>query len=156
MFWESIRYLILPAIALGTIPLAVIARMTRSSLCDNLGLDYVRTARAKGLREFLVVRRHAMRNSLLPLVTVIGLSLGALVGGAVLTETIFNLTGVGKTRLRRHQRARLRRGAGVHARHRRGLRDREPGHRHHVHVPRPTGEGAVSEHVVAMGSIAAR
>ena len=97
VFWESIRYLILPAIALGTIPLAVIARMTRSSLCDNLGLDYVRTARAKGLREFLVVRRHAMRNSLLPVVTVIGLSLGALVGGAVLTETIFNLTGVGKT-----------------------------------------------------------
>ena len=97
VFWESIRYMILPAIALGTIPLAIIARMTRSSLCDNLGLDYVRTARAKGLREFLVVRRHAMRNSLLPLVTIIGLSLGTLVGGAVLTETIFNLTGVGKT-----------------------------------------------------------
>ena len=71
--------------------------MTRSSLCDNLGLDYVRTARAKGLGEFLVVRRHAMRNSLLPVVTVIGLSLGALIGGAVLAETIFNLTGVGKT-----------------------------------------------------------
>jgi len=97
VFWESIRYMILPALALGTIPLAVIARMTRSSLLDNLGLDYVRTARAKGLKEFLVVNRHAMRNSLLPVVTVIGLSLGALVGGAVLTETIFNLTGVGKT-----------------------------------------------------------
>src|SRR5262245_14847026 len=97
VFWQSVKYLILPALALGTIPLAVIARMTRSSLCDNLGLDYVRTARAKGLREFLVVRRHAMRNSLLPVVTVIGLSLGALMGGAVLTETIFNLTGVGKT-----------------------------------------------------------
>lgn len=97
VLWDSIRYLILPALALGTIPLAVIARMTRASLLDNLGLDYVRTARAKGLRELLVVRRHAMRNSLLPVVTVIGLSLGALVGGAVLTESIFNLTGVGKT-----------------------------------------------------------
>jgi peptide/nickel transport system permease protein len=97
VLWDATRYMILPAIALGTIPLAIIARMTRSSLLDNLGLDYVRTARAKGLREFLVVRRHAMRNSLLPVVTVIGLSLGALVGGAVLTETIFNLTGVGKT-----------------------------------------------------------
>ncbi len=97
ILWDATKYMILPAIALGTIPLAIIARMTRSSLLDNLGLDYVRTARAKGLREFLVVRRHAMRNSLLPVVTVIGLSLGALVGGAVLTETIFNLTGVGKT-----------------------------------------------------------
>ena len=97
VLWEATRYMILPAIALGTIPLAIVARMTRSSLLDNLGLDYVRTARAKGLREFLVVRRHAMRNSMLPVVTVIGLSLGALVGGAVLTETIFNLTGVGKT-----------------------------------------------------------
>ncbi len=97
VFWQSIRYLILPALALGTIPLAVIARMTRSSLLDNLGLDYVRTARAKGLKELVVVRRHALRNSLLPVVTVIGLSLGALVGGAVLTESIFNLTGVGKT-----------------------------------------------------------
>jgi peptide/nickel transport system permease protein len=97
LLWDATRYMILPAIALGTIPLAIVARMTRSSLLDNLGLDYVRTARAKGLREFLVVRRHAMRNSLLPVVTVIGLSMGALVGGAVLTETIFNLTGVGKT-----------------------------------------------------------
>ena len=97
VFWDATRYMILPAVALGTIPLAIVARMTRSSLLDNLGLDYVRTARAKGLREFLVVRRHAMRNSLLPVVTVIGLSMGALVGGAVLTETIFNLTGVGKT-----------------------------------------------------------
>ena len=97
VLWDATRYMILPAIALGTIPLAIVARMTRSSLLDNLGLDYVRTARAKGLREFLVVRRHAMRNSLLPVVTVIGLSMGALAGGAVLTETIFNLTGVGKT-----------------------------------------------------------
>jgi peptide/nickel transport system permease protein len=71
--------------------------MTRSSLLDTLGLDYVRTARAKGLRERLVVGRHALRNSLLPVVTVIALSLGTLLGGAILTETIFGLTGVGKT-----------------------------------------------------------
>jgi peptide/nickel transport system permease protein len=89
--------LILPALALATIPTAVIARMTRSSLLDTLGLDYVRTARAKGLREGSVVRRHALRNSMLPVVTVIGLSLGTLVGGAILTETIFSLAGVGKT-----------------------------------------------------------
>jgi peptide/nickel transport system permease protein len=77
--------------------MAIIARMTRSSLLDVLGLDYVRTARAKGLRERLVVVRHALRNSLLPVVTVVGLSLGTLLGGAILTETIFNLTGVGRT-----------------------------------------------------------
>ena len=82
---------------LGTIPLAIIARMTRSSVLDVLGLDYVRTARAKGFRELMVVRRHALRNAMLPVVTVIGLSLGTLFGGAILTETIFNLTGVGKT-----------------------------------------------------------
>ena len=84
-------------IALGTIPLAIIARMTRSSLLDVLGLDYVRTARAKGLSERLVILRHGLRNALLPVVTVIGLSLGGLLSGAVLTETIFNLTGVGRT-----------------------------------------------------------
>ena len=97
LFEDASRHLILPAIALATIPMAIIARMTRSSLLDTLGLDYVRTARAKGLRESLVVTRHALRNSLLPVVTVIGLSLGALIGGAILTETIFGLAGVGKT-----------------------------------------------------------
>jgi peptide/nickel transport system permease protein len=94
---NALRHLVLPAIALGTIPMAIIARMTRSSLLDVLGLDYVRTARAKGLRERVVIVRHALRNSLLPVVTVIGLSFGSLIGGAILTETIFNLTGVGKT-----------------------------------------------------------
>ncbi len=96
-FVNALTHLILPALALATIPMAIIARMTRSSLLDVLGLDYVRTARAKGLRERLVVVRHALRNSLLPVITVVGLSLGTLLGGAILTETIFNLTGVGKT-----------------------------------------------------------
>jgi peptide/nickel transport system permease protein len=94
---DVLKHLILPAIAVGTIPLAIIARMTRSSLLEVLGLDYVRTARAKGLKERSVVVQHGMRNALLPVVTVIGLSLGAFLSGAILTETIFNLTGMGKT-----------------------------------------------------------
>jgi peptide/nickel transport system permease protein len=97
VFSDTLRHLILPAIALGTIPMALIARMTRSSLLEVLGQDYIRTARAKGLRERLVVMRHAMRNSMIPVITIIGLSLGTLLGGAVLTETIFGLTGVGRT-----------------------------------------------------------
>jgi peptide/nickel transport system permease protein len=92
----TVRHMILPALALGTIPLAIIARMTRSSLLDELGLDYVRTARAKGLRDRSVVMKHAFRNAVLPVVTIIGLQFGGLFGGAVLTETIFNLAGVGR------------------------------------------------------------
>ena len=95
-FGDTAQHLILPAVALATIPMALIARMTRSSLLEVLGLDYVRTARAKGLREQTMVLRHAMRNAMIPVVTIIGLSLGALLGGAVLTETIFNLSGVGR------------------------------------------------------------
>ena len=94
---DAARHLILPAIALGTIPLAIIARITRSSLLEVLGQDYVRTARAKGLKERSVVIRHATRNALLPVVTVIGLQLGGLFAGAVLTESTFNLAGVGRT-----------------------------------------------------------
>jgi len=94
---DAAQHLVLPALAVGTIPLAIIARMTRSSVLDVLGQDYVRTARAKGFRELIVVRRHALRSALLPVVTVIGLSLGSLFGGAILTESIFGLTGVGKT-----------------------------------------------------------
>jgi peptide/nickel transport system permease protein len=97
ILFDALRHMILPAVALGTIPLAIIARITRSSLLDTLGLDYMRTARAKGLGERLVVFRHGMRNALLPVVTVIGLQLGTLLGGAVLTETIFNLAGVGRS-----------------------------------------------------------
>jgi len=88
--------MILPAIALATIPLAIIARITRSSLLDVLGLDYIRTARAKGLSERSVVRGHGVPNAMLPVVTIIGLQVGALLSGAVLTETVFNLAGVGK------------------------------------------------------------
>ena len=93
--WDAVRHLILPAIALGSIPLAIVARITRSSLLDVLGQDYVRTARAKGLAGNRVVVKHALRNALLPVVTVIGLQAGALLGGAVLTETIFSWPGLG-------------------------------------------------------------
>jgi peptide/nickel transport system permease protein len=94
---DALRHLILPSLALGTIPLALIARITRSSMLEVLGQDYVRTARAKGLRENPVILKHAFRNALLPIVTVIGLSFGGLLSGAVLTETIFGLTGIGRT-----------------------------------------------------------
>jgi ABC-type dipeptide/oligopeptide/nickel transport system permease component len=96
VFWDAFRHMILPAVALATIPLSVIARITRSSLLEVMGKDYIRTARAKGARESTVVRGHALRNALLPVVTIIGLQLGALLGGAVLTETVFNLAGVGR------------------------------------------------------------
>jgi len=94
---DSLKHLILPAIALGTIPMAIIARMTRSSLLEVLGLDYIRTARAKGLAEGAVILRHGLRNAMLPIVTIIGLQFGILLAGAVLTETIFNLSGVGRS-----------------------------------------------------------
>jgi peptide/nickel transport system permease protein len=94
---DAIQHLILPALALGTIPMALIARMARSAMLEVLGQDYIRTARAKGLRQRVVVMKHAFRNALLPLVTIIGLSLGGLLGGAVLTETVFGLSGVGRT-----------------------------------------------------------
>jgi peptide/nickel transport system permease protein len=95
-FQDSLRHMVLPALALGTIPMAIIARMTRSTMLEVLGRDYVRTARAKGLADLVVVLRHAFRNALLPVITIVGLQLGTIFGGAVLTETIFNLAGVGR------------------------------------------------------------
>ena len=95
-FIDALRHLVLPAVALGTIPLAVIMRITRASVIDVLNEDYVRTAHAKGLREGTVDSRHILRNALLPVVTVIGLQTGLLLGGAILTETIFSWGGVGR------------------------------------------------------------
>ncbi|MBV6450811.1 MAG: Dipeptide transport system permease protein DppB [Anaerolineales bacterium] len=96
VFKDAVKHMILPAVALSTIPMALIARMSRSAMLEVLGQDYIRTARAKGLRQRAVVMKHAFRNALLPLVTIIGLSLGGLLGGAVLTETVFNLSGMGR------------------------------------------------------------
>ena len=92
---DALWHLILPCVAVGTIPLSIIARMTRSSLLEVLGSDYIRTARAKGLMQGKVIFKHALQNAIIPIVTVIGLSFGSLMGGAVLTETVFALPGVG-------------------------------------------------------------
>ena len=95
-FLSALRHLVLPALVLGTVPMAVIARMTRSSLLEVLREDYMRTARAKGLSPTRVVIVHGLRNALIPVITVVGLQTGALLGGAVLTETIFSWPGIGK------------------------------------------------------------
>ncbi len=95
-FASALRHLILPAVVLGTIPLAVIARQTRSAMLEVLNEDFVRTARAKGLGPWRVIGLHALRNALIPVVTVIGLQIGVLFSGAVLTETIFAWPGIGK------------------------------------------------------------
>lgn len=92
---DGLRHLILPAVAVGTIPMSIIARMTRSSLLEVLGLDYIRTARAKGVVARRVISRHAMRNAMIPIVTIIGIETGGLLSGAVLTETVFALPGIG-------------------------------------------------------------
>ncbi|MEO7664617.1 MAG: ABC transporter permease [Candidatus Limnocylindrales bacterium] len=96
LFGDALRHLILPAIALGSIPLAIIARITRAAVIEVANEDFVRTARAKGLKERRVEDRHIMRNAWLPVTTVIGLQVGGLLGGAVLTETVFTWNGVGR------------------------------------------------------------
>lgn len=93
---DVLKHLAMPAVALATIPTAIIARMTRSSMLDVLQEDYIRTAHAKGLREEVVLARHALKNAILPVVTIIGLQAGSLLAGAVLTETIFAWPGIGK------------------------------------------------------------
>ncbi len=95
-FSSAVRYLILPSVALGTIPMATIARVTRSSMLEVLRQDFIRTERAKGLSERMVIYKHAARNALLPVITVIGLNFGILLAGAILTETIFSWPGIGR------------------------------------------------------------
>jgi peptide/nickel transport system permease protein len=95
-FIDALHHLVLPAVTLATIPMAIVARITRSAMLEVLNQDYVRTARAKGMGEAVVILRHALRNAFLPVVTVLGLNLGLLLGGAVLTETIFSWPGLGR------------------------------------------------------------
>ena len=95
-FWDAVKHLILPGIALGTIPMAIIARITRSSMLEVLEADYVRTARAKGLSELWILYKHSFKNAFTPVITVIGMQVGVLLGGAVLTETIFGWPGIGR------------------------------------------------------------
>ena len=94
--WQVFRHLILPGLALATIPMAIIARMTRSSMLEVMRSDYIRTARAKGQKMFWVVYKHALKNAIIPVLTIIGLQMGMLLGGAILTETIFAWPGVGR------------------------------------------------------------
>ncbi len=96
IFLDALQHLLLPAIVLGTIPLAIIARMTRSAMLEVLREDYMRTARAKGLHPFWVIFKHGLRNALIPVITVIGLQVSVLITGAILTETIFSWPGIGK------------------------------------------------------------
>ena len=95
-FWNALWHLVLPSLTLATVPLAIIARMTRSSLLEVLRQEYITTARSKGVNEWLVVTRHALRNALIPILTVGGLQFGLLLGGAILTETIFSWPGLGR------------------------------------------------------------
>jgi peptide/nickel transport system permease protein len=95
-FIEVIKHIILPSLALATIPMAIIARMTRSTMLEVLKSDYIRTARAKGVRMFWVVYKHSLKNAVIPVITVIGLQTGLLLGGAILTETIFGWPGIGR------------------------------------------------------------
>jgi peptide/nickel transport system permease protein len=99
-FWSLIRHIILPAVVLGAFSMGIISRMLRSTLVSAMSDDYVRTARAKGVREYEVVRHHALRNALIPTLTVIGLTFASLLAGAVLTETIFSWPGVGQFSVR--------------------------------------------------------
>ncbi|MDQ6648672.1 MAG: ABC transporter permease [Actinomycetota bacterium] len=94
--WDALRHLVLPGIALGTIPLAIIVRITRAAVLEVGSADYVRTAESKGLTRSVVTRRHILRNALLPVVTIVGLQTGLLLAGAVLTETVFNWNGMGQ------------------------------------------------------------
>jgi peptide/nickel transport system permease protein len=96
VFWNALHHLVLPSLVLSSFSIGLIARVTRSSMLEIMGQDFMRTARAKGLRERVIVIRHALRNALIPTITVIGLAYGNQLGGAVLTETIFSWPGVGR------------------------------------------------------------
>lgn len=94
--WDSIKHMVLPAVALGTSGAAIVARMTRSSMLEVVRQDYIRTAKAKGLRRYLVIYKHALRNALIPVITVVGLQFGALLGGTVVIESVFAINGLGR------------------------------------------------------------
>lgn len=94
--WESILHIILPAFSLGVGGAAIVARMTRSTMLDVVGQDYIRTARAKGVKEYVIVYKHALRNALIPVITVVGLQFGSLLGGTVLIESVFAINGLGR------------------------------------------------------------
>jgi len=95
LFWDALRHLVLPAITLGTIPMAFLARITRASMLEVVGQDYIRTAKAKGMAMYIVYLKHALKNAFIPILTVLGLQFGLLLGGAIITETVFSWPGMG-------------------------------------------------------------
>ena len=139
--WESLRYMIIPAVTLGLAQGALLARMTRSMLLETLSEDYVRTARAKGLGERRVVTAHALRNAMIPLVTVIGLTFAILMGGAVITEQIFNIPGVGRLLIQGVARRDYPLVQGIVLVIARYLRPDQPAGRPALRLPRPADPG---------------
>ena len=135
--WRAIPFLILPSLSLGTYLAALLTRLTRSSMLEVLNQDYVRTARAKGLGNRVVLMRHALRNALIPIVTVIGINVGILLGGSAVIETVFVLPGVGPARRALALQPRPPGHPGTHPLRRGHLRAREPAGRRHLHVPGP-------------------
>jgi peptide/nickel transport system permease protein len=94
--WGTFMHVVLPALTLGTSGAAIVARMTRSSMLEVVRQDYIRTARAKGVKERIIIYKHALKNAMIPVITVVGLQFGALLGGTVLTETVFAINGIGR------------------------------------------------------------
>ena len=149
MIGASLRHMLLPAVTLASVPLALIARITRAEVLSAATADHVRTARAKGLADARVILRHILRNAAIPIVTVIGLQLGLLLSGAVLTETIYSLPGPGTADGRFDPVARLSGGAGGRAVHRGGVRAGEPGGGHPVCRARSADQPGMSATVAA-------
>ena len=136
-FWDVVKHLILPAIALGSIPFAVITRITRAAVLDVQNEDYIRTARAKGLPPRIVDIRHVLRNALLPVSTIVGLQVGLLLSGAILTETVFAYPGIGSLASAGDQRPQLPGDPGRHPLRRDHRRLRQPARRHLVRPDQP-------------------
>ncbi len=142
--WDALKHLILPALALATIPFAVIFRITRASVLDVLDEDYVRTAEAKGLTVAVIRGRHVLRNAMLPVLTTIGLQAGGLLAGAVLTETVFSYRGVGEALYTVLPGEGLRRAPGADPGRGRDLRRDQPAGRHRLRPHRPADPGEVT------------
>ena len=149
---KNIQEFFLPAIAISVFTLAIMMRMVRATMLEVLNLDYVRTARAKGVPRRKVVRKHALRNALIPVVTVVGFEIGVLISGAAIAEMIFGLPGVGYKLLHAIFQRDYPRRAGRHADHRRDVRDRELPRRHRLRPARPEDRDPMTTVTEALGA----